>query len=343
MVETPVSAERIMQIGMGFFASRTLLSAVELGVFTELAAGPLALEEARGRLGLHERSTRDFLDALVAMGLLDRRDGRYANAPEAAVYLDRAKPTYIGGLLEMCGHRLYGHWDRLTEGLRTGRPQNELRDGEDFFAKTYADPNGLREFLHAMTGVSLPVAQAIAAAFPWSEVRSFADVGCAQGGATVAIAAAHPHVQAIGFDLAAVGPIFADYVRARSAADPTLAERVRFVPGSFFTDPLPSADVIVMGHILHDWDLAQKRTLLKKAYEALPSGGTMLVYEAIIDDDRRANLSGLLMSLNMLIETPGGFDFTGADCIGWMTEAGFVDARVQPLPAGHGMVTARKP
>src|SRR5262249_59682382 len=102
-----------------------------------------------------------------------------------------------------------------------------------------------------------------------------------------------------------------------------LGERLSFTAGDFFTDPLPPADVLVMGHILHDWNLDEKRLLLRKAYDALPKGGALIVYDAIIDDGRRSNTFGLLMSLNMLIETPGGFDYTGADCRAWMRQAGF--------------------
>lgn len=328
----------IMELGWGFWGSKALLSAVELGVFTELAAGALSLEALTARLGLHPRSARDFFDALVALGVLARENGLYANTPETALYLDRAKPTYVGGILEMANLRLYRFWDGLTEGLRTGQPQNEAKHGgQDLFATIYADPVVLESFLRGMTGVSLPAAQAMAALFPWSEAQSFVDVGCAQGGATAAIAMAHPHLSAVGFDLPVVQPVFDAYIQGKG-----LAGRVRFQPGDFFEGPMPSTDVIIMGHILHDWDLEQKRALLAKAPAALPAGGRLIVYDAIIDDDRRQNAFGLLMSLNMLIETRGGFDYTGADCIGWMKDAGFTDARVQPLAGPDSMVIGTK-
>ena len=334
----PITPERIMELGWGFWGSKALLSAVELGVFTELAGGALALEPLRQRLGLHPRSARDFFDALVALGVLAREDGVYANTPETALYLDRGKPTYVGGVLEMANLRLFGFWNGLTEALRTGAPQNEVKHGgPDLFATIYADPAVLESFLRGMTGVSLPAAQAMAALFPWNEVQSFADIGCAQGGATATIAAAHPHLAGIGFDLPVVQPIFEAYVRAQG-----LEERVRFRAGDFFAGALPAADVLIMGHILHDWDLGQKRVLLDKAYAALPEGGRLIVYEALIDDERRENAFGLLMSLNMLIETPGGFDYTGADCMGWMRDAGFRDARVQHLVGPDSMVIATK-
>ena len=334
----PITPETIMQLGWGFWGSKTLLSAVELGVFTELSKGPLDLEALTSRLALHPRSARDFFDALVALGML-ARDGRvYANTPESTLFLDKAKPTYIGGILEMANKRLYRFWDGLTEALRTGLPQNEAKDGgEDLFGVIYADPVILESFLRGMTGVSLPAAQAMAAQFPWNEVTSFVDVGCAQGGATVAIAQAHPHLGAVGFDLAVVQPVFEAYVKEKA-----LSDRVRFAAGDFFAGPLPSADVIIMGHILHDWDLEQKRMLLGKAYAALPEGGRLIVYDAIIDDERRQNAFGLLMSLNMLIETNGGFDYTGAECIGWMKEAGFREAKVQPLAGPDSMVIGTK-
>ena len=334
----PITPETIMQLGWGFWGSKTLLSAVELGVFTELSKGPLDQEALTSRLALHPRSARDFFDALVALGMLARDGGVYANTPETTLFLDKAKPTYIGGILEMANKRLYRFWDGLTEALRTGLPQNEAKDGgEDLFGVIYADPVILESFLRGMTGVSLPAAQAMAAQFPWNEVTSFVDVGCAQGGATVAIAQAHPHLVAVGFDLAVVQPVFEAYVKEKA-----LSDRVRFAAGDFFAGPLPSADVIIMGHILHDWDLEQKRMLLAKAYAALPEGGRLIVYDAIIDDERRQNAFGLLMSLNMLIETNGGFDYTGAECIGWMKEAGFREAKVQPLAGPDSMVIGTK-
>ena len=337
MPSEPPSPNAFMQLGMGFMASKTLLTAIELGVCTELGQGPLTRAQLQSRLGLHERSAHDFLDALVALRVLDRDGDRYVNTPDAALFLDRTKPGYAGGILEMANQRLYGFWGRLTDALRNGQPQNELREGVDLFASIYADPAKLRSFLQAMSAISRPVAQEIACVFPWQNVRSFADLGCAQGGCTAAIAAAHPHLTGIGFDLPAVGPVFEDYIRQHG-----LADRLRFQPGSFFTDPLPVVDALIMGHVLHDWDLAEKRLLIARAHQALPKGGSLLVYEAMIDDDRRANVFGLLMSLNMLIETSGGFDYTAADCIGWMREAGFNEACAQPLSPTHSLVIGTK-
>lgn len=332
-----MTADKIFEIGLAFAASKTLLSAIELGVFTELAKGPADLAELTRRFSLHGRGAADFFDTLVALDLLDRRDGRYHNTPAADQYLDKARPTYIGGLLEMANTRLYPFWANLTEGLKTGEPQNEARTGDNLFDRLYEDPARLKGFLEAMTGLSARTADAIAEKFEWRPYRTFIDVGCAQGGLPVQIARAHRHLSGGGFDLPVVRPIYEEYVRGHD-----LAGRLKFYEGDMFKQPLPSADVLVMGHILHDWGLDAKRQLCAKAYAALPRGGAFIVYDAMIDNDRRKNVGGLLMSLNMLIETRDGFDYTPADCQGWLREAGFKETRVEPLVGPDTMVVGIK-
>lgn len=333
-----ITPERIMQMGLGFWVSKALLSAIELGLFTELANGPLNSIELTKRLRLHPRSALDFFDTLVALGMLEREDGLYRNSPDSDQFLVRNKSSYVGGLLEMANERLWGFWGSLTEGLQTGLPQNELKTGgAGLFDKLYSDPDRLRLFLGAMTGLSMGAARAIAQKFPWSDYRTVVDVGGAQGGLLTAVCHAHSHLQGVNFDLPAVGPIFEEYVAING-----LSNRLTFQPGNFFEEPLPAADVITMGHILHDWDLAQKRMLLDKAHSALPAGGALIVFEALIDDERKKNVFGLLMSLNMLIETPGGFDYTGADCAGWMRDAGFRETRVEHLIGPDSMVIGIK-
>lgn len=326
-----------MKLGTGFWASKTLLSAVELGVFSTLAGAPTDLPTLQKKLGLHQRSARDFFDALVALKMLERKDGVYRNTVDTDFFLDRAKPSYMGGLLEMCSVRLYGFWGSLTEALRTGELQNEGKHGTEFFAALYAEPERLRGFLGAMTGLSAGAAHALAAKFPWKTHTTFVDVGPAQGMIPVTLARAHSHLRGIGFDLPPVQPAFEEFV-----ANNGLSDRVRFQAGDFFASALPNADVIVMGHILHDWDVSQKKMLLGKAFAAVPNGGAVIVYDAIIDDERRENAFGLLMSLNMLIETPGGFDYTGADCQQWMREAGFSKTRVEHLVGPDSMVIGIK-
>ena len=338
MSSSALSPEHILQVGLGFWASKTLLSAVEMEVFTELGKHPEDLETLTGRLGLHLRSSRDFLDALVALGFLERHDGVYSNTPSTDLFLDKRKPSYIGGILEMANRRLFPTWSKLTTALRTGQPQGEAGPtGEDAFAALYADPERLKGFLRAMTGISRGANMAIAARFPWANYKTVADAGPAQGDLLAQVALKNPHLSGIGLDLAEVGPVFEEYMEENG-----LSSRVRFQPGSFFTDLLPRADVIMMGHILHDWNLEEKRMLIRKAYDALPEGGAFIAYDAIIDDERKQNAFGLLMSLNMLVETPGGFDYTAGDCIGWLKEAGFREVRMEHLVGPDSMAIGIK-
>jgi hypothetical protein len=333
-----LSPEKIIQTGLAFWASKTLLSAVEMGLFTELSHGPEHFNSLSGRLGLHPRSARDFLDTLVALGFLRREGESYLNTPETELFLDRNKPSYVGGILEMANTRLYPFWGHLTEALRTGQPQNEVKTGgPGLFETLYADPARLKAFLSAMTGLSHGANLTIAHTFPWKDYTTFVEVGTAQGDLAVQVALANPHLRGFGFDLPEVAPVFEEYCQATGVAD-----RVSFVPGSFFDQEIPKADVVLMGHILHDWDLPTKKMLIRKAFEALPAGGAFIVYEAIIDDDRSKNAFGLMMSLNMLIETPGGFDYTGADCAAWMKDAGFSATRVEPLVGPDSMVIGIK-
>lgn len=330
---------RIFEIGTRFWETKVLLSAVELGVFTELAKGSLDLQTLTTRLQIHPRSARDFFDALVSLKLLDRHDGQYSNVPDTDFFLDKSKPTYAGGFLEMANVRLYPFWGSLTEGLRTGQPQNELKQSDgSIFDALYKDPMSLHAFLQALTGHSKGgVVQALAQKFPWQKYRTFLDVGTAQGEWAVQIALAHNHLADSGFDLPPVQPFFEAYI-----SEYGLQDRLRFTAGDFLTDDLPNADVLIMAHILHDWNLEEKQSLIRKAYASLPTSGALIVCDFIIDDDRRENTMGLLMSLNMLIETSAGFDYTGADCSSWMRTAGFRHTYVEHLIGAESMVVGIK-
>lgn len=336
-MDQPITPDHIMQLGLGFWGSKVLLSAVEVGVFSELAAGPQDRTMLIDKLALHARGAEDFLDALVSLGMLDRSGDRYSNTPSTDLFLDRAKPSYLGGLLEMANARLYPFWGSLTEALQTGEPQNEIKVGGNFFEVLYRDPERLRQFMRAMTGISMGAADAIAERFPWQDHRTFMDIGGAEGCLAVQVALRHGHLHGGNFDLPPVKESFDAYVRSFD-----LGERLDFHPGNFFEAALPSADVLVMGHILHDWSLDEKLLLLEKAHASLPEGGALIVYDAIIDDDRRRNSFGLLMSLNMLIETDAGFDYTGADCSGWMHKVGFRRTYVEHLVGPDSMVVGIK-
>src|SRR6478752_478882 len=325
-----VDPSHIMQVGMGFWASKTVLSAVELELFTQLGSDGMTGPQIAEALGLHARAIPDFPDTLVALKLLDRdgegSDARYRNTQENAVFLDKTSPAYIGGILEMSNARLYRFWGDLTDALETGEPQNEIKHtGKAMFEELYSDPARLEQFMNAMAGISLGPFSALAEKFDFSEYRTLCDVGGATGQLSIIVANRHPHMRCTTFDLPVVEPIARRTIEAAG-----LSERVKAAGGDFFTEPLPKADVITMGLILHDWNLERKMHLIKAAYDALPEGGAFIAVENLIDDARRENVFGLLMSLNMIIELGDGFDFTGADFAGWCREVGFKGISVMP-------------
>jgi predicted O-methyltransferase YrrM len=334
-----VDPSHIMQVGMGFWASKTLLSAVELELFTKLGSDGMTGSQIAETLELHQRAIPDFPDALVALELLEREgegsDALYRNTQTTAVFLDKTSPTYIGGILEMSNARLFRFWGDLTEALRTGKPQNEIKHtGKAMFEELYSEPDRLEQFMNAMAGISLGPFSALAERFDFSKYKTLCDVGGATGQLSIIVANRHPHMRCTSFDLPVVEPIAKRTIEAAG-----LSERVTAVGGDFFADPLPRADVITMGLILHDWNLERKMHLIKAAYDALPEGGAFIAIENLIDNARRENAFGLLMSLNMLIEFGDAFDYTGADFAGWCREVGFKETEVVPLagPASAGI------
>jgi SAM-dependent methyltransferase len=235
----------------------------------------------------------------------------------------------------MCNARLYQFWGDLTEALQTGKPQNEIKHtGKPMFDELYSDPARLEQFMQAMQGISLGNFHALAEKFDFSKYKTVCDVGGATGQLCMILAGRHPHLQCTSYDLAVVAPI-----AERAVAAAGLSDRVAVASGDFFADPLPPADVITMGLVLHDWNLDRKMHLIRSAYEALPEGGAFIIIENLIDDARRENAFGLMMSLNMLIEFGDAFDFTGSDFAGWCREVGFREVEVLPLtgPASAGI------
>ena len=336
---TQLSPARIMEVGMGFWPAKVLLSAVELRLFTTLGDKAMTGSELQRALGLHPRANPDFFDALVALRFLERDgdgpDGRYRNTAETALFLDLNSPRFMGGFLEMANARLYPFWGDLTEALRTGRPQNEIKHAvASMFEEVYRKPERLEQFMDAMSGISAGNFQAFAEKFDFSRYRTLCDIGGATGQLSMIVARRHPHIRCTSADLPAVTRIAEQKIAAAG-----LTERVSAIPLDFFANPFPRADVITMGMILHDWNLEKKMHLIHAAYDALPPGGAFVVVENLIDDARRQNAFGLMMSLNMLIEFGEAFDFTGADFIGWCREVGFTKFDVIPLggPASAGV------
>ena len=313
----------ILQTAFAFWSSKVLLTAVSFGVFTKLGNRQFTGAELGAELGLHPRGIGDFFDALVAMKFLDRQgdgpEAKYSNTPASALYLDSGSPRYVGGILVMLNERLFKFWNDLPEALRTGRPQNEAKHGQKgMFEELYEELPRLEQFMGAMTGLSRINFEAFAMRFDFSPFKTMCDVGGATGLLSIEVARKHPHLQCISFDLPPVEPIARKHIAAAR-----LNDRITTASGDFFKDALPKADLITMGMILHDWNLEKKMHLIRAAYDALPPGGALVAIEALIDDARRENVFGLLMSLNMLIEFGEAFDYSGADFRKWCQEAGF--------------------
>lgn len=313
----------ILQTATAFWASKVLLTAVELDLFTTLDGADMTAEQLGGALGLHPRGTYDFFDALVALKFLDREGdgpaGRYRNTPSTAAFLSKKSPSYIGGLPQMLNARLFGFWNDLGTALKTGKPQNEIKhSGKPMFEELYSDEARLGEFLDAMTGFQATNFRHLAEKFDFSRYKSVSDIGGALALLSRTIARRYPHLTFNSFDLPEVAPHAQRHIDAAGMTD-----RITVVSGDFFKDALPTADVVTMGNILHDWNLEKKKVLIKKAYAALPKGGAFIAIENLIDNARRENAFGLLMSLNMLIEFGDAFDYTGADFVSWCRDAGF--------------------
>ena len=317
-----------------------MLSAVELELFTQLGDGSMTGEEIGERSACTRGRSTTSSTRSSRCGFLERDGdgsaGRYRNTAETAVFLDKDSPTYIGGILEMCNARLYGFWGDLTEALRTGRPQNEVKHtGTAMFEELYSDPARLEQFMGAMAGISAGNFHALAETFDFSALQDASATSAARPASSARSSPAGIRTCAARATTSRpVAPI-----AERTIAAAGLSDRVTAAAGDFFAEPLPQADVITMGLILHDWNLERKMHLIRSAYDALPEGGAFIVVENLIDDARRENVFGLMMSLNMLIEFGDAFDFTGADFAGWCKEVGFRDVEILPLtgPASAGI------
>ncbi len=332
-----LTSGRILGLGTAFWASKVLQTAVELDIFTALEQQSLSAKQLCDIKKLHPRAVEDFLDALVAMKLLNKQAGNYETTDEASHFLVKGKASYIGGVIILASQRGYALWQHLPALIKTGEPQSEVKDGGDFFKELYSDPTRLKQFIVGMSGLSQEPIDSLVKVFDWASHETFCDLGTAQGALPAALVNTYPSLIGYGFDLPPVAPIFNDYIAEHDAVD-----KVKFIGGNFFTDELPNVDVMIYGHILHGWNAQARVALLEKAYGSLNHGGAVIVYDAMIDDERSVNLHGLLMSLNLRIETKEGHDYTGKECKEWFNAAGFSRIEQKPLTPTVSMVCGYK-
>lgn len=339
------SPDSIMQMGTGFWASKILLTAVNFELFTLLSQNKsMSGDSIKSALKLNctDRHLFDFLDVLTSFGFLNRKGllekAVYSNSVDSDTFLDKNKPSYIGGILEMMNNRLYGFWGNLDEALSTGKAQNEVSKGEKpIFEILYSDPTLLKGFINAMTGMQVGNFTALAENFDFSKYNSFLDAGGSGGILSIMVAKHNSHMHCQSYDLPPVEPIANETIQKFQ-----LEDRVKAISGDFFAEELPKADVVAMGNILHDWNEENKIKLIQKAYDALPDGGAFIAIEAVIDNERKQNAFGMMMSLNMLIETADGFDYTFDDFNRWTKQVGFKSSAIMPLTGPSSAAIAYK-
>ncbi len=242
-----ITPEQIMKVGFGFAPSKILLSAVKMGLFTKLAQATMSAEEIRKEFDLDGRGLYDWLDALVALGFLERKglkeNAIYSNSPDSDRFLDQNKRGYIGGILEMANDRLYPFWNDLEEALKTGNPQNEIKHKDtDFFDELYKDKDRLRQITRAMAGIQMGNFKALVGKFDFSSYNTLCDMGGADGELSLQVASEHEHMECITFDLPKVASIAEEKIREWGMKD-----RVESVAGDFWEDEFPEADIITMG------------------------------------------------------------------------------------------------
>jgi len=334
---TPVP---LMQISTGFWAFKTLAAANELDLFTRLAGGvELTADELASELRIEPRPAEMLATGCASLGLLERGEHGYRNTPLSEGFLVRGTPYYFGGLVTMFDRRLYPGWAKLTEAIRTNRPTTWDPERErSMFERE--DPALLDTFWEAMHSLSSFTARTLADAADLDAATRLLDVGGGSGAFAIELCRRFPSLRATVFDLPHVTDIAASRI-----ADAELGDRVAVHGGDFFADPLPPGhDVHLYSMIMHDWNEQHDRQLLRRSFDALPSGGTVIICELLVDDAKAGPPAAALMSLNMLIETEGR-NYTAGEYRAWLLDAGFAEPRTVRFdaPGANGAVIARKP
>ena len=320
----------VLELFLGFWISRTVMAAVQLGVFDTLDAGAapggLTLEEAREELGLAARPARALLDTCVATRLLEQEDGRYRNSALAARYLAAGSEYSLRNYV-LDERWCWGSWEKLEDALRADR-QLLPEDTEGY----HAFPEDF--FLDFLHGHSLAMGERLAAAVDLGRAGRVMDVGGGSGAVSIALCRAFPHLEAVVVDQAPVAARAADHVERAG-----LGHRITTWPANMFADPLPGGcDTAVLANVLHDFSPDRAREILARVVAALPGGGRVVVLEIVPDDERRGPPLAVAFSVAMIVNTAGGDAHTAAQYRAWLEEAGLERVAVTPIPGR--MVTA---
>lgn len=338
MATRELTAIPLMQIISGFWASKTLAAAVELDLFTQLSGRGVDIHQLSQLLQIHPRPAEMLLSGCASLGLLEKRGERYYNSPLSEEFLVQGKPYYFGGVITLLDRRLYLPWSRLPEAIKTNRAQT-WGDQPGIFEAISANPEEQRIFTEGMHSFSVQSGEAVAAAFDFLPYAHLLDVGGGSGAYCIEAARRYPHLRATVFDL----PTALEIAREK-IAEAAFSDRIKTHPGDFFTEALPKgADVVLLSMILHDWTPEKNRVILKRCFDALPSGGAIIVSELMMNDEKTGPVSAALMSLNMLIETEGR-NYTWAEYTEWLMEVGFREIQGLPVesPGVNGILIGRK-
>lgn len=336
---TELTPTPLTSILLGFCRSRLLMTAVEVNLFGLLATGGRTEPQLRTELNLHPRYARDFLDALALLGVLSKDGDRYLNSELAARFLDPNRPSYLGGFLELASGLQWTAWGRLTRALRTGEIQvaSTSDTGRELFRTSVDDdPERVRRFMAAMDSHSSRIGDELARRIDWSGYKTFADIGGARGNLATHIVLGQPHLRGICFDRPASELFFSEHIGAKG-----LTGQVTFQAGDFFTDPLPTVDALIYGHVLHDWDPEARKALIRRAYQALRPGGALIIYDRMIDD-QLSDPEVLLFSLTFMLTSAGGSEYRVSECVQWLHDAGFAEITTTPILENHTVAVARR-
>ncbi|MFI0420873.1 methyltransferase [Spongiactinospora sp. 9N601] len=349
---TPMPSDKhtplpLIRIAMGLYESQVLRAGIELRLFEHLAAGPATAAELEKACGLHPTLSGDFLNALVAMDLLERDGSHYEMPARTAAHLDPRSPGYIGGALAFM-QRQYPVWSDVTGNLRSGKALIDDLPGDIFMSGPYRTQQSTRGFAEGMDGLVTLFDGPLAQSFRWEQVTSFTDLGGCRGRLALKLAAAYPNLRAVVFDLPPLRPLFDELLQSAATDEPDeaggagLRSRVTFHAGDFFADPLPETQVYLLGHILHDWKPDKRRLLVERAFEHLPPGGSLLVYDSMIDGTPEVDRLNYLRSLHMRM-IAGSSEYTIADGIRQLRDAGFTVEDPVALNEGTTLLVGNKP
>ncbi|KFZ76912.1 hypothetical protein ED92_40220 [Amycolatopsis sp. MJM2582] len=332
-----------MQIADGFRIAKVLAVALELEIFANLRdGGTTTAEEFSERYRIHRRPARMLLAACASLGLLDRVDGRYRNSAISEEFLVPGKRYYFGDLVRFTDRREYGAWDRLEWAIRNNRPTTWDPDSTEETDLFSGDGAMLDMFWSMLSSGAMYTARSLAASFDFRPYDRLLDVGGAAGAFCIELCSHYSRLEATVYDLE-----FVCEGARKAISEAGLSDRIDTHAGDFFQQELPSGyDLMLLSNVLHDWGEGDNRKLLGKCHAALADGGTLLIAESFVNDDETGPVAGAISSLNMLIETTEGQNYTRAEYTAWLTEAGFIDVRTAGLiidaPGANGLLVAQK-